>query len=491
MSYITPFQSVALFEQTFKHQINKETGKVCHRQFVFDKQFGDKPNELPVESDKYRLIWMPGCPHSNKAIITLRLLGLDRVISVGETGILRDPRGWVFSEDLGQVDPVLKIHYLDDAYLKGDPNFIGRSTVPAIIDIDTGKVVQNQAWDIPRYFATDWKKYHKENAPDLYPKNMRDEIDYWITFISKNVNAYACGFARYQEDYENGYDNYFEALDVLEKRLGEKRFVNGDFITLSDIHLFVALIRFHVTYHLIFGVNKKRLQDYPNLWEYTREIYQIPAFYDFTKLEWIQKHYQLSPHMRAKLGNVEGLVGTGPNNRGLLKPTKRDLLSSKPEHVFLIAKERRPKFAHINASDELTYLENYLIAPIKKASQAKFQTDLQRWSHQIEDAFQAIDSRLKNRSYLIGDKLSQVDFLLYQTLLRFDHIYYYLYKLDFAKTFDYPNLKQYQENLSKIEEVAGSIDISQEKREAFLDLDSERNPYGIYFTGPEDILRRK
>lgn len=142
MPYITPFQSVTLFEQTFKHQINKETGKVGHRQFVFDKQFGDKPNELPVESDKYRLIWMPGCPHSNKAIITLRLLGLDRVISVGETGILRDPRGWVFSEDLGQVDPVLKIHYLDDAYLKGDPNFIGRSTVPAIIDIDTGKVVK-------------------------------------------------------------------------------------------------------------------------------------------------------------------------------------------------------------------------------------------------------------------------------------------------------------------------------------------------------------
>ena len=111
MSYIVPFQTVELFENTFKKQINKATGKVEGRKFVFDKLFGDGEDKLPVEADRYRLIWMPGCPHSNKAVITLRLLGLDRVISIGETGILRDPRGWVFSEDLGEVDPVLKIHW--------------------------------------------------------------------------------------------------------------------------------------------------------------------------------------------------------------------------------------------------------------------------------------------------------------------------------------------------------------------------------------------
>ena len=168
MSYLEPFQSVALFENTFRHQLNKKTGKIDERKFVFDKHFGDGEGQLPVVSDRYRLIWMPGCPHSNKAMITLRLLGLDRVISVGECGVLRDPRGWIFSEDLGGVDPVLKIHYLDDAYLKGDPDFVGRSTVPAIADITTGAIVQNEAWDIPKYFVVDWKKYHKENAPDLH-----------------------------------------------------------------------------------------------------------------------------------------------------------------------------------------------------------------------------------------------------------------------------------------------------------------------------------
>lgn len=119
MSYLEPFQSVALFENTFRHQLNKKTGKIDERKFVFDKHFGDGEGQLPVVPDRYRLIWMPGCPHSNKAMITLRLLGLDRVISVGECGVLRDPRGWIFSEDLGGVDPVLKIHYLDDAYLNG------------------------------------------------------------------------------------------------------------------------------------------------------------------------------------------------------------------------------------------------------------------------------------------------------------------------------------------------------------------------------------
>ncbi len=148
MSYLEPFQSVALFENTFRHQLNKKTGKIDERKFVFDKHFGDGEGQLPVVPDRYRLIWMPGCPHSNKAMITLRLLGLDRVISVGECGVLRDPRGWIFSEDLGGVDPVLKIHYLDDAYLKGDPDFVGRSTVPAIADVTTGAIVQNEAWDI-------------------------------------------------------------------------------------------------------------------------------------------------------------------------------------------------------------------------------------------------------------------------------------------------------------------------------------------------------
>ena len=144
MSYLEPFQSVALFENTFRHQLNKKTGKIDERKFCFQiNTSGDGEGQLPVVPDRYRLIWMPGCPHSNKAMITLRLLGLDRVISVGECGVLRDPRGWIFSEDLGGVDPVLKIHYLDDAYLKRRPGLCRKIDRAAIADVTTGAIVQN------------------------------------------------------------------------------------------------------------------------------------------------------------------------------------------------------------------------------------------------------------------------------------------------------------------------------------------------------------
>ena len=424
-------------------------------------------------------------PHSNKAVITLRLLGLDRVISIGECGILRDPRGWIFSEDIGEVDPVLKIHYLDDAYLKGDPNFVGRSTVPAIVDVTTGAVVQNEAWDIPKYFVLDWKKYHKENAPDLYPEELRDEIDELSNFINKRINAYACGFARNQKSFDEGYESYFEAMDVLEERLADRRFIHGDYITLSDIHLFVALIRFHINYHLVFGVNKRRLEDFPNLWGYTRDIYQTEAFYEYTKLEWIKKHYQLSPHMRAKLGNVYGLVGVGPDNRNLLISTGREKLSSDPEHKFLYEKEDRPLYAHTDEKSEIEYLKENLLYPIQKASEASNQNELERWAHLEEDVFREIDRRLEKSKYLLGSYVTEADKILYQTLLRHDYIYYYLYKLNFAKSFDFENLKRYEEEIKEISSIADSIDIAAEKEKAFLELSDERNPYHLIFRGPE------
>lgn len=486
MSYLEPFQSVALFENTFRHQINKKTGKIDERKFVFHKHFGERKDQLPVVPDRYRLIWMPGCPHSNKAVITLRLLGLDRVISVGECGVLRDPRGWVFSEDLGGVDPVLKIHYLDDAYLKGDPDFVGRSTVPAIADVTTGAIVQNEAWDIPKYFVVDWKKYHKENAPNLYPEPLRPEIDELSAFINKRINAYACGFARSQEAFDEGYASYFEALEELEERLGTKRFVNGDYITLSDIHLYVALIRFHINYHLVFGVNKKRLQDYPNLWNYTRDIYQTEGFYDYTKLELIKRHYQQSPHMRAKLGNVYGLLGTGPDNRELLAPTGREKLSADPANKFAYEKEDRPLYAHQNEADEILYLQENLLKPIVKAGAATFQTDLERFAYQEKDALTEIDKRLAKRKYLLGDVVTDADKLLYQTLLRHDYIYYYLYKLNFAKSFDFENIARYVTDLKEIPEIADSIQIEDEKKRAYLGLEEAWNPYRLVFNGPED-----
>lgn len=488
MSYIVPFQSIALFENTFKHQINKKSGKVEDRGFVFNTKFGDGEGDLPVVADKYRLIWMPGCPHSNKAVITARLLGLDRVISIGECGILRDPRGWVFSEDIGEVDPVLKIHYLDDAYLKGDPTFTGRSTVPAIVDEVTGAVVQNEAWDIPRYLVTDWTAFHKENAPDLYPAKLREQIDEITEFVKIKINAYACGFARDQEHYEKGYEMFHDALDILEERLGKNRFLNGDYLTLSDIHLYVALIRFYINYHLVFGVNKKRLEDYPNLWDYTREIYRIEAFYDYTKIEWIKKHYQLSPHMRAKLGNVHGLVGVGPDCRELFNGAPRKHLSQDPDNIFIIESnnsEDTDLYKHEEVETEKEYLQKYVVDIIDRAGKSTYQTDLERWANVLKDSLIQIDRRLGERKYLLGDYISDADKLLYQTLLRHDYIYYYQYKLNKFKSYDFANIAGYIRQLQEIDDIRESIDIVKEKQDFYKALSADRNPYGLVYSGPE------
>ena len=485
MSYVVPFQGLWLFEDTFKRQINSKTGVVETRKYIFDRHFGEGEDKIPVVPDRYRLIWMAGCPYSNKAVITLRLLGLDRVISVGECGVLRDPRGWVFSEDIGEVDPVLKIHYLDDAYLKADPEFTGRSTVPAVIDIESGKVVENDPTNLPKYFVTEWKQYHKENAPDLYPERYREEIDEWSDYINREVDAYRCGFAREQEVYDRGYDRFFEALDTLDDRLKDRRFINGDYISLSDLHLYVALIRFHINYHLVFGVNKKRLQDYENLWGYVRDIFGIQTFREYTKLEWIKRHYQLSPHMRAKLGNVQGLMGVGPDDSQLYVPSNRDRLSADPENVFTYEEEIRPEFLHKDDKTEKEYIDNYIIYPIRKASVSKDQNELNRWAYLLRDAFTEIDHRLGKSRYLLGDEIHEADELLYRTIIRYDHIYYYLYKLNLFKSFDFKNIGRYTDELGKIDRIRESIDIQREKEKAFGELDDDRNPYHLVFKGPE------
>lgn len=328
MGNTAEFEGIELFERTFRHQI-KEGGKIEDLKYLFTKKFGDGEDEWPVEAGRYRLIWMPGCPHATKAVITWNLLGLDKVISLGTTGIFRSPNGWVFSEDPGEVDPVLKVHCLHDIYLRSYPDYTGRSTVPTIVDTKTGLAANNDHIYIPKYFCTAWKKFHKSGAPDLYPEELRGDIDELNEWILKRINngVYESGFARSQEFYEEGYGRFFEAMDIMDGRLKDRRFLFGDYITLSDIFLFVTLSRFQVNYYQLFRANKKRLEDYENLWPYARDLYAVNEIAQYTWLDKIKQHYQLSPHLRALFGNVEGIYAKGPDISGWRKPSGRERLS--------------------------------------------------------------------------------------------------------------------------------------------------------------------
>jgi len=278
----------------------------------FATPFGSGADKLPVEAGRYRLIWARVCPWANRQTIVLSLLGLDKVISIGTVDPIRPATGhWAFTLDEGGVDPVLKIALLDEAYKKADPAYEGRYTVPAVIDVTTGKVVNNDYHHLSNYWETEWKPFHTAGAPDLYPQELRADIDALNEIIFNDVNngVYRAGFARTQEAYEIAYNDVFARLDELEQRLSSSRFLFGERLTDSDVRFYVTLARFDAAYYNAFRCNKKRIRDYPSLWRYARELYNIPAFGKNTDFDHIKRHY----HLCCDPGNVYKIVPRGPD----------------------------------------------------------------------------------------------------------------------------------------------------------------------------------
>lgn len=296
-----------------KNEVDK--GGKFHRQKIqFTTPFGEKEGELPVEAGRYRLLWAPVCPWAHRSIIVRKLLGLEDVISVGTASPKRPDKeesDWEFSLDEGGVDPVLGIRYISEVYKNANPEYKGRFTVPALVDVKTKKVVNNDYFHLTLYFETAWKPFHKEGAPDLYPKELREEIDSLNDIIYHEINngVYKAGFARSQMAYDEAYQLVFHRLDWLEERLSQNRFLFGEQLTESDVRLYVTLARFDVAYNTVFGLNQKRVRDYPNLWRYARELYQIPAFGETTDFEAIKTHYYLD----CRKDNPYGIVPKGPD----------------------------------------------------------------------------------------------------------------------------------------------------------------------------------
>lgn len=309
------------------HEI-KEDGSFDRQKNRFSIPFGNNEGELPVESGRYRLLWAPICPWAHRAVIVRKLLGLEDVISLGTANPVRTEEGWEFSLDEGGVDPVLGIRYLKEVYEAADPDYSGSATVPSIVDIKTKKVVNNDYFRLTNYLETSWAPFHKEDAPDLYPEHLRAEIDALNDIIFHEVNngVYKCGFAHSQEAYEQAYNTLFARLDELEERLSNQRYLFGDFMTDSDIRLYVTLARFDVTYHTAFKANRNRIVDFPNLWAYARDLYQTPGFGDTTDFESIKKGYFASANV---IENPLKIVPKGPDVSGWNTPHNREHLSIK------------------------------------------------------------------------------------------------------------------------------------------------------------------
>jgi putative glutathione S-transferase len=300
-------------------------GKFERQKNHFNTPFGAKEGELPVEANRYRLLWAPVCPWAHRSIIVRKLLGLENVISVGTLDPIRPektPADWAFTLDEGNVDPVLKIHYLSEAYHSADPEYTGRYTVPAVVDLQTGKVVNNDYFHLTLYWETEWKAFHKKGAPDLYPPELRPEIDQLndILFHEINNGVYKAGFSRSQSAYEEACQTFFNRMEWLEERLSHSRYLFGSQITESDIRLYVTLARFDTAYYNGFRVNQKMLRDYPNLWGYARDLYQQPGFGETTDFTAIKKHY----HLCCLATNPNKILPLGPDQEVWKKPHGRD-----------------------------------------------------------------------------------------------------------------------------------------------------------------------
>ncbi|WP_226037800.1 glutathione S-transferase family protein [Aquibacillus saliphilus] len=301
----------------------------------FSTPFGDEPGQLPVEAGRYRLLWSAACPWAHRSVIVRKLLGLEEAISLGTVSPIRPKIGhvdWQFSLDNKGEDPVLGIRYLTEIYTKTDPDYNGRPTVPVMVDIKEQKAVNNDYFTLTNYFETSWSKLHSQSAPNLYPEDLREEIDAINDVIFHDVNngVYKCGFAASQAAYELAFDQLFNRLDELENRLSTKRFLFGDFITDADVRFYTTLVRFDIAYYNAFNTNRNLIREFPNLWGYVRDLYQTPGFGDTTDFEAIKLHYHLSITINPNEKN-DKILPKGPDLSVWDLPHNRHMLSNSEE----------------------------------------------------------------------------------------------------------------------------------------------------------------
>ena len=263
-----------------------------------------------AEPGRYHLYVSYACPWAHRTIIFRKLKGLEDVIGMTVVDPIRDERGWAFTDEVGGPDPVNGFRLLAEAYRATETGFGGRVTVPVLWDKKTGRIVNNESSEIIRMLNSEFDEWATRRSVDFYPRALRAEIDAINANVYDNVNngVYRCGFATSQEAYDEAYEKLFAALERLEIRLAHHRFLVGNTQTEADWRLFTTLVRFDPVYVGHFKCNERRLVDYPNLWAYTRDLYQTPGVAETVNLDHIKRHYYLTH----RTINPTGVVPRGP-----------------------------------------------------------------------------------------------------------------------------------------------------------------------------------
>ena len=281
----------------------------------------DGADGFPVQPGRYHLIVSLACPWAHRSVIVRGLLGLTDAISMTVVDPIRDEKGWRFSLSPDGRDPVSGATYLSELYEESDPTFRGRWTVPTLWDTQTRRVVSNDYPQLTLDFNTEWRVLHRPDAPDLYPEELRTEIDSVNKVVYSDVNngVYRCGFATSQEAYDQAFNRLFSRLDWLSERLTNQRYLVGDQITEADIRLFTTLVRFDAVYHGHFKCNRHKLTELPVLWAYARDLFQTPGFGETVDFDHIKRHY----YATHEAINPTRIVPRGPDLSGWHTPHGR------------------------------------------------------------------------------------------------------------------------------------------------------------------------
>ncbi|KAL7131296.1 hypothetical protein ABFS83_13G188700 [Erythranthe nasuta] len=300
------------------------TGAFIRTASTFRNSISRHPNSpFPAESGRYHLYVSYACPWASRCLAYLKIKGLSKAITFTSVkpiwGMTKDTdhhMGWVFPVS-DTEEPDAEPDYLNGAksirelYDLASANYSGKYTVPVLWDKKMKTIVNNESEEIIRMFNTEFNDIAEHAEVDLYPLHLQSQINIVNDWVYDGINngVYKCGFAKKQAPYDEAVTKLYEALDKCEEILSKQRYLCGETLTEADIRLFVTLIRFDEVYAVHFKCNKKLLREYPNIFDYTKEIFQIPGVGSTVNMEHIKKHYYGShPSI-----NPFGIIPRGPN----------------------------------------------------------------------------------------------------------------------------------------------------------------------------------
>ena len=266
---------------------------------------------FPAELGRYHLYVSHACPWAHRALIFRALKGLNDhiTVSVVHPDMLSD--GWTFETDEHGAtgDTLYGLPFARDIYIKADSTISGRVTVPILWDKQRDTIVSNESSEIIRMFNSAFDAL-TGNTDDYWPVEMRERIEEVNARIYDTINngVYKSGFATTQVAYDAAVGPLFDSLEWVEQRLSKNRYLMGDTLTEADWRLFTTLVRFDPVYHLHFKCNRKRIVDYPNIWAYTRELYQVSGIAETVNFEHIVRHY----HYSHETINPNRIIPTNP-----------------------------------------------------------------------------------------------------------------------------------------------------------------------------------